>query len=310
MEFNIDSLIVMMNFLQKDYFDEKSFKKLIKTKGMRGFLEYQRSIGQDTNIKEELEKVIYDENYKDKYEFYIAKKKLKELEEDINYIMGHEKYILDKAMKNIYKIIPEGMKTSGKIYLFLGGNDGGFTITRDKIYINYGKYINNTEEFIKILSHEFYHSRRISLKIRLFFLLKIVFINNGKIYGLMGKIIEEGIASLVQHGSILKIDDPTGTLNSRDLLLIKDEFELLNEIIIDIKNRKNFYKKLEKLNLYAIGYYIVSTIYNAEGVIILDNWTLKLRYEDIVKKYIKICNIKEISSGFHEDIIDLIINLI
>ena len=38
-----------------------------------------------------------------------------------------------------------------KIYLFLGGNDGGFTITRDKIYINYGKYINNTEEFIKFL---------------------------------------------------------------------------------------------------------------------------------------------------------------
>ena len=83
MEFNIDSLIVMMNFLQKDYFDEKSFKKLIKTKGMRGFLEYQRSIVQDTNIKEELEKVIYDENYKYKYEFYIAKKKLKEVEEDI-----------------------------------------------------------------------------------------------------------------------------------------------------------------------------------------------------------------------------------
>ena len=46
----------------------------------------------------------------------------------------------------------------------------------------------------------------------------------------------------MQHGSILKIDDPTGTLNNRDLLLIKDEFELLNEIIIDIKNRKIFIK--------------------------------------------------------------------
>ena len=308
MKFNLDSLIAMVNFLQNGYFDEDSFEKLIKTKGMTGFLEYQKSIAQDINIKEELEKVIYNENYKDKYGFYIAKNKLKELEEDINYMMKYEDYILDEAMKNIYKIIPKSMKTSGKIYLFLGGNDGGFTIARDKIYINYGKYINDMEEFIKILSHELYHSRKISLKIRLFFLLKVAFMNNGKIYGLMGKIIEEGIASLVQHGPILKIDDPAGTLSNRDLLLIKDEFELLNEIIIDIKNRKNFYKKLEKLNLYAIGYYIVSTIYNVEGVMILDNWTLKLRYEDIIKKYIEICNIKKISSGFNEDIIDLIIN--
>ena len=296
----------MMNLLQKDYFDVKLFKQLLKTKGMIGFLEYQRSIGQDINIKEELEKVIYDENYKDKYEFYIAKKKLKELKNDINYIIKNEKYILDEVMKNIYKIIPEGMKTSNKIYLFLGGNDGGFTIARDKIYINYGKYINDIEEFIKILSHELYHSRKISLKVRLFFLLKIAFTNNGEIHGLMGKIIEEGIASLVQHGPILKKDDPAGTLSNRDLLLIKDEFELLNEIIIDIKSRKNFYKKLEKLNLYAIGYYIVSTIYNTEGVMILDNWTLKLRYEDIIEKYIEICNIKGISTGFNEDIVNLI----
>ena len=308
MKLNIDSLVAIRNFLQKDYFDEKNYKQLIKTKGMKGFLEYENALGRDINIGEELEKLIYNEDYRDKYGFYIAKKRLKELEKDIDYIKKHENYILAEAIKNVYKIIPNDMKLNCKIYLFIGGNDGGFTVNRNKIYINYGKYINNMEEFIKVLSHELYHSRDISLRIRLLSLFKMLCSNNGRIYQIMGKIMEEGMASLAQHGAILKNNDPAGTLNSRDLLLIKYEFELLNKILLDIKNNNSYYKGLKQINLYAIGYYIVSTIYNTEGVLILDNWTVELKYEDIIKKYSEICNTREISSGFNKNILNLIIN--
>ncbi len=44
---------------------------------------------------------------------------------------------------------------------------------------------------------------------------------NPLVYEIIGKIMEEGIASLVQHGRILEVDDPTGTLTSRNLTLVK-----------------------------------------------------------------------------------------
>jgi hypothetical protein len=305
---NIDSLIFLLELFKYDYFDERVFSKLIKTKGMRGFFEHERARGKDINIREELEKVIYDGNYKDSYGLYKAKKDLKSLEEDINNIQIYEKYIIEKAMENIYKIIPKGMKVKCKIYLFSGGEDGGFTISRNKIYINYANYINNMEELIKIISHELYHSRNISYKNRICFSIKTAFSEYNKVYEIIGKIIEEGLASLVQHGPTLKVDDPAGTLNDRSLLLIWDEFELLNEIILDIKGKRKYNKKLENLNIYAIGYYIVSTIYNTDGVLILDNWTVGLKYKEILERYIEICNEKGMTSGFNKDIKGLVIN--
>src|SRR5699024_9919172 len=120
--------------------------------------------------------------------------------EDIKNIKLQEKYILEKSMKKVYKILPKDIKVKCKIYLFLGGEDGGFTISRNKIYINYGNYINNIEELIKIISHELYHSRNISYNNRICFSIKTAFREYNKIYEIIGKIMEEGIASLVQHG--------------------------------------------------------------------------------------------------------------
>lgn len=307
LKLNMDSLVSLSNLLRKDYFDEKEFRKLIKTKGMKGFFEHQRAIEENVSIKEELERVIYEIDYEDKYGFYIAKNNLKELENNIKYIIEHENYIVDKAIGDAYKIIPKHVGVRGKIFLFLGGNDGGFTVARKNIYINYGKYIDDIEEFIKILSHELYHSRNIPIQSRIMFFMKANLKKYGEIYGIIGKIVEEGVASLVQHGPTLKVDDPVDTLNSRDLILIKDEFKLLNEILIDIKVGRHYHKKLKELNFYAIGYYIVCTIYNAEGVFTLDNWTVNLNYERIIKRYIEICNANNVSTGFNEDIENLII---
>lgn len=300
MKINIDSIIPLIEFFRNDYFNKEQFKKLIKTNGMKGFLEQERSKGRNINIREEIEKIIFNSEYKDEYGFYKFKKNLDFIEKDIKKIKTQEKYIIEKALEKNYKIIPKEMKIKCKIYLYFGGEDGGFTVSRNKIYINYGMYMNNLEELIKILSHELYHCRNISYKNRICFSFKTFFDKYGKIYEIIGKILEEGLAALVQHGNILKIDDPAGTLSNRSLLLIKDEFELLNNIILDIKKNIPYNKKLKKLNLYAIGYYIVSTIYNTDGVLILDNWTVELKYEEILKRYIEICNEKNLHMNLIE----------
>ena len=311
MTLHIESMKFLANILEQNTFDKKEFNKFIKTKGIRGFLEHQKCIDSSVNIKnieEELRKVVLDKNYKDKYEFYWIKENISQLYKDMEYIKKNEKQIIDKALRKVYKIVPKDMAVKPNIYFYSGGIDGGFTINRRKIFINYGKYIGLREEFIKILSHEIYHSRTIPVKSRLIFLLKMISKDNPLICEIIGKVMEEGIASLVQHGGILKADDPIGTLTRRNLTLIKEEFYLLNHILLDIKNKNYDNKKVSKLNIYVIGYHIVSKIYITEGVLILDDWTVNLKYESIIKKYIEICNANKMSSGFSDEVLEWIIS--
>lgn len=144
------------------------------------------------------------------------------------------------------------------------------------------------------------------MKNRLIFLLKMILKVNPLIYKIIGKAMEEGIASLIQHGGKLRRDDPTGTLTKRNLMLVKEEFDLLNCILLDIKHNRYDYKKISKLNIYVIGYYIISTIYNIEGVLVLDDWTVNLKYKRIIKKYIEVCDANGISSGFTDEILEWI----
>ena len=310
MGFQLDSIKFLASILQQDTFNKKEFNKFIKTKGTKGFLAHQKRINSKINIKsmeEELRKVVLDKDYKDIYEFYLIKQNINQINEDIKYIKKNEKQIIDQALKEVYKIIPKDISVRFNVYFYSGGIDGGFTVNRKKIFINYGKYIGLREEFIKILSHEIYHSRNIPLKNRLIFLFKMILKGNPLTYEIVGKIMEEGIASLIQHSGKLRMDDPTGTLTKRNLILVKEEFDLLNCILLDIKYNRYDYKKISKLNIYVIGYYIISSIYNTEGVLALDDWTVNLKYKRIIKKYIEICNANRISSGFTDEILEWII---
>ena len=305
MKLNMDSLIAFEDLVSEDIFDDKKFKKFINTKGFKGFLEYERSINIGVDIKtirEEIKNMMEFQNYKDRYGFYKARDNLFQLRDDIKYIETNKRNILDRATDKTYKIVPSDMSLNTNIYLYIGGNDGGFTIGRKKIYINYAKYIGNINEFIKIISHELYHSRNISFKNRFTFLIKTLLTNNILAHKTISKILEEGIACLVQHGPYLILDDPTGILTKRSLLLLRNEFELLNHLILNeckgIKKQKN----TEKLNIYAIGYHIVTTIYKKEGVLILDDWTKNLKYRRIIQNYIEICNSDGVASGFDYEV--------
>ena len=311
MTLNIDSIKSLANILEQRTFDKKEFNKFIKTKGIKEFLDHQRSIDSSINIKsieEELRKIVLDKNYMDKYEFYLIRENITQLYKDIEYIRQNGKQIIDQALKEVYKIVPEYMTVKSNIYFYIGGIDGGFTVNRKKVFINYVRYMGLGEELIKILSHEIYHSRNIPIKNRIIFLLKMVLKANPLIYETIGKAIEEGVASLVQHGGNLKTDDPIGTLTMRNLTLVKKEFDLLNHILLDIKNNKYNRKKASELNIYVIGYHIVSKIYNTEGVLILDDWTVDLKYEAIIKKYIEICNTDKTPTGFNDEILEWIIS--
>ena len=306
----MDSIISLYNILKQDIFDEEGFNKFIKTKGTRGFLEHQKNIDGRLNIEEirdEVKRVVLYENYKDKYEFYLIKEDIEKLYKDIYYIQKNEEQIIAQALHRVYKIVPKDMIVSSNIYLYGGGMDGGFTINRKKVFINYGKYIGHREEFIKVLSHELYHSRNFSIKSRFIFFLKMFLNTNRLTYEVIGKSLEEGIACLVQHDAILKTDDPVGTLTKRNLILLKEEFDRLNDILLKIKSGKGTHRDIKTLNIYAIGYHIVSTIYNAEGVLPLDDWTLNLEYARIVEIYIETCNSCNIPSGFTKEIEEWIV---
>ena len=309
MALNLDTIVTLAKILDQKTFDERLYNTFIRTKGGKRFVEYEKSLekarGKD-DIKKELIKLVEDESYEDKYQFYKLKRNLNQLKIDIKYIKEKGDAILENALKEVYKIVPHNMSIKSNIYLYGGGANGGFTIDRKDIFINYGKYIGKKEEFIKILSHELYHSRKLSIESRIKFLFKMVFRVNRLIYGILGKALEEGIASLVQHGSILKVDDPVDTLTRRNLLLCKEQFDLLNDILRDIKYGRINNKKIGKLNLYIIGYHIVTTIYNIEGVMVLDHWTENLEFREIIKRYIEICNENQITSGIDKEIVEWI----
>lgn len=70
-------------FFKEDYFNESKFKKLVKTKGIKVFLEHERTRGgRDINIREELEKLISNSNYRDSYGLYKIKENIKSLEKE------------------------------------------------------------------------------------------------------------------------------------------------------------------------------------------------------------------------------------
>lgn len=309
MTINIESIVSLANILKQDTFDEKEFRRYIKGRGTKGFLNHEKNINSKTSTrktKEELKTVVSNKAYKDEYNFYLIKENIEKLNKDIVYLEENEEYILGQVFKEVYKVVPKEMKVKSNIYLYGGGVDGGFTFNRDKIFINYGKYIGTREELIKILSHEVYHSRNISIKDRLAFSLSIVFSPNPIIPEIIGKIIEEGIALLIQHGGNLEKDDPTGTLTRRKLMFIKDEFDLLNHVLLDAKNGMSSYKKIRNLDIYVLGYYIVTTIYNKKGIFILDDWTVNLKSENIIKEYIQICKDNNMPSGFTDQVKELI----
>lgn len=306
MGINIESIRYLVEIFKEEHINDKKLNRLMKTKGMKGFIEHENARGKKTYIRHEIEKLFLRPNYRDKYGFHKVKENLDIIEKDIKKIKIQKKNIVDKALVNIHKIIPRGMKVKYKIYLYYGGEDGGFTINRNRIYINYKLYIEDLEELIKILGHELYHCRNIPYKNRISFSIWVLLNEYGKVYEIMGKILEEGLASLVQHGRILEKDDPAGTLSKRSLLLIKDEFQLLNQIFSKLIHDRAYSKDLRRLNIYSLGYYIVSTIYNTDGILILDNWTVNLRIGKILERYMEICQEEGVEPGLDPQIIEII----
>lgn len=127
-------------------------------------------------------------------------------------------------------------------------------------------------------------------------------------YSTLGRILEEGIACLVQHGTNFKIDDPIGTLTNRDMFLSKEHFKILNESMISIKNGDPDYGKIYRINVYVLGYIISKTIYENGDKSILDEWTVNFNYIKPIRRYIEICKKNKRHSGFYREIEDWLLN--
>lgn len=302
---------IIIDFLKESSFDEKKFIKYIYSPQMKIFLKHEKRLNRYTDkeiVEEELKKVFSNKKYEDAYGFSTLKKNIFQLEKDIEYIKENEKKITERACKEVYKYLPKELEINPDIILYIGGLDGGFaTFTKD-VYINIGRYIGKLKEFEKVLAHEFYHARRISVKRKLSLFFKINFYPEKGMYSTLGRILEEGIACLVQHGTNFKIDDPIGTLTNRDMFLSKEHFKILNESMISIKNGDPDYGKIYRINVYVLGYIISKTIYENGDKSILDEWTVNFNYIKPIRRYIEICKKNKRHSGFYREIEDWLLN--
>ncbi len=310
MALNLDFLITLYELLRKGFFDEEAFKRFIITKGARGFMEHENAMGRSVDvrdIKDELRKLMEIDGYEDRYCFHIFKSNLQQIKGDIYYLMSNGEEIVESALDRIHGVISDSIEIKTDIYLYAGGQDGGFTVNRNEVYINYLNYIGEREELIKILSHELYHSRRIKLWNNLKFGRNLLSKRKRYAYGLLGRIIEEGIACFIQHGPILIRDDKTGNLTRRNLTLSRNHFEMLNEALLNIKNGRFDRVRLGSLNIYAIGYIIVSALHSENKAHLLNQWTVNMNFKHIIMEYMELSRSNETLPEIEHEAIEWII---
>ena len=292
---------LLYDLICSNYFDEKKYKRYINTMETKIFIKHENEVGRNTNkqiLERELRKVLEDETYEDLYGFYIIKKNIDEFKNDIEYIKENNDEILNNVLTRVYKFLPSWMKVNPKIILYAGGEDGGFATFTKNVYVNLGKYIGRKEEFEKVLAHEFYHTRHISFQKKITLFIKTSLYPEKAMFDTLGRVLEEGIACLVQQGINFDIDDPVGTLTKRDILLSKEHFDMLNSALLSIKEERPNYNIIYKISVYVLGYIIARTLYENDGIFILDEWTVNFDYKKPIKRYVKLCREKNKPSGF------------
>lgn len=304
MKINIEGIKLLEKIFEDNYLNYDTLIKFTKSKGTKGFIDHEKSFNRDiskSKIIAELIKLEEDNEYKDIYDFYILRENVSRLKEALLYIDKNGEMIINESLSKVYNFIPKNIKIQPNIYLYAGGIDGGFTVYRKDIFINYIKYFNNLEEFTKVISHELFHCRLVSLNNK-FKNLFIDNINNRHTYEILGKILEEGTACLIQHGSVLEKDDPIGTITKEKMKLIGKKFSQLNYILLGIREGNINYLEMEKLDIYSLGYYIASSLYNFYGKEILLPWIEKYDYKKPIKSYIQAMRQTGNNSGFTKEI--------
>lgn len=307
---NIDGIKALGEVLEEGINYEK-LKRLVKTKSISKFIDHERALGRKIDkyiLVEEIIKLKIHKDYKDKFYLYILRENLSRLNEELENITLKEEKIINEALSKVYKILPEYINICPKIYLYGGGTDGGFSLYGKEIYINYIKYLGNIEEFIKVISHELFHCRSIPLKnkLRNYFQLNL---RKRYLYEVLGKIFEEGIALLIQHGNVLRKDDPVGSITREKLSLVDLEFKKLNTLLAEIKDEDIEYINIKTIDYYTLGYYMVTFLYGYYNREILLPWMLDLDYKPLIKSFILGNREKENCIRFSKDIEIWLMNL-
>lgn len=304
MKINIEGIRVLIRIFEDNKIGYDKLMELSKTKAMKAFIEHEKSFNKNISRKiiiEELIKLSRDNDYTDRYSLYMLKNNISLVKKELLYIEEHNEKIIGEALEKVYNFIPKSIKIQTNISLYAGGIDGGFTVNRRDIFINYLKYFSKPEELIKVISHELFHCRFTPLnnKVKNIFIDNI---NNRYTYEIFGKILEEGIACLIQHGIALEEDDPAGTLTKAKMKIIDIKFERLNSFLLGIKEGNIDYSIIKRLDIYPLGYYIVSSLYKFNGIELLIPWIENYNYKETIKSYIKVSRETGNCSGFTKEI--------
>ena len=300
----------MLNILEEDRIDHKKLNRFTKSKEVQGFIQHERSFNRKISEKiiiKEIIKLKTRNDYRDKYDFYIIKSNINTIRSTLDYIEKYQYSIMEQALDRVRIFVSQELKINSNIYFYIGGIDGGFSVYGKDIFVNYIKYFNKIDELIKIISHELFHCRVVPFrnKFRLFLSLD----TKKYVYEIFGKILEEGIALLIQHGATLEKDDPVGTITKDKMENIGEKFEVLNNVLLELKERNINSLGLQEIDIYAIGYYMVNFLHRYYGREILESWILKYDYNICVRSYIHRTKREGLSSGFSKETEEWILNL-
>ena len=307
---NYEALDRFSMILDRQIVYESSIISFINTKPIRSFIEHENSFHRYLN-REKLLKTIKEMkvyNKIDEYGFYKLNNNKKTYKESLKYIKLNENEILNKSIEKVYSIVPKHILMEYNINFYLGGNDGGFTINRKDIYINYLQYYENMEELIKVLSHEIFHCRP-NVQQNKF---KDIFnknIDEVYLFQVLGRILEEGLATFIQHGEKLLIDDPVNTLTKEKLKDIDLKFYELNNILLGLKSRNTRLLKDKFIDVYPLGYHIICRLHKYDKIESSFSWIERYQYKETIKAYITISRENKIPSGFTEEIETWLLNM-
>lgn len=307
---NYDALDQFNLILNKNIVYESSMITFLNTQAMRSFIDHENSYHRYVN-KDKLLKIIKEmkvHNKIDEYGFYKLNSNKKIYKDVLDYIKINEKEILNQALGKVYTIVPQHILLNYNVNFYIGGNDGGFTINRKDIYINYLQYYENMEELVKVLSHEIFHCRPNVQQNKI----KDIFNKNIEevyLFQVLGRILEEGLATFIQHGEELLIDDPVKTLTQEKLNNIDLTFNELNTILLGVKNRNSRLIKDRFIDIYPLGYYIVCRLNESNKIDTCFSWIERYEFKEPIKTYISICKSTHTKSGFTEEIEDWLLKL-
>ncbi|WP_160680681.1 DUF5700 domain-containing putative Zn-dependent protease [Clostridium sp. C8-1-8] len=313
MQFRAEGLELLIEMLEKDYFDEQLFDEFTSCEQFDTFMLHEKELLRKTtkdSIRANLIAVLEGKDTKECYQFdYILKYK-DIIKGKLNELKNNASEIEQLILKRIDRYAPLDLFNDNfTIHLYGGSWDYGFSIKTSESYINLSSLAGQLEFLEDIISHEYYHSRK-----RLGEVPEYDFSREEYLRTIMYNIMEEGTATLVQFEYEKKYEGFSFISKER----FDKKFEYIRNLDTCIRQcelENNYSEQIvmeyfkDSVPNYIVGYWIGQVLFKEGGKKGLELWTCSCDYIGCFKQFINILRRDGTYSGFSREVEDFILGL-